>query len=58
MVNADQRRHDPEPDQEEDHARQDRREVYEVGRNIEWLCDPQLARELIENVLKEGQCTS
>jgi hypothetical protein len=59
MVNADQHRQDPEPDRDEDRAaRQDRREVYEVGRNIEWLCDPEFTGELAQHVVKERQCTS
>jgi hypothetical protein len=59
MVNADQHRQDPEPDRDEERVvRQDRRKVYKVGRNIEWLCDPEFTAELAQYVVKERQCTS
>lgn len=39
-MNVDQNRQRTEPGQNTA-GREDRREVYEIGRNIEWLCDPE-----------------
>lgn len=48
-VNADQGRQVLEPDRAPSGSvLEDRRVMYEVGRNIEWLCDPELTARLAQ----------